>query len=84
MMSDYCGEHPDLDCCPCRHDHAHCLDQLREAFAHQHLDVTVSTVPPIVAGPFTLEAPFICPHGVKHWAEPTGEQLAQWTADNAP
>jgi hypothetical protein len=82
-----CEEHPGQDRRPRRHDHADhadCLDRLRTAYAGQHIDVTISTVPPTVRGPFTLEAPFVCPHGVRHWAEPTSAQLAQWTADSAP
>jgi hypothetical protein len=82
-MSDH-GEHTAGEC-PCghHHDHADCLTELRNAFVGQHLDVTISTKPPVVLGPFTL-APFVCPHGVRYWAEPTGEQLAAWVTNRIP
>lgn len=71
--------------CGCGHEHEHklCAGELRNMFARIGLDVVVSTAPPIVAGPYTI-APYICPHGVRHWAEPTGEQIARWTAEGAP
>jgi hypothetical protein len=43
-------------------------------------EVTASTAAPAVAGPYTTE-PFICPHGVAYWIEPTGEQIAEWARD---
>jgi hypothetical protein len=71
--------------CTCgeTHDHASCLNDLREAFAGLDFDVHVSTLRPLVRNPFTMP-PFVCPHGVEHWVEPTGEQLARWTAERAP
>jgi hypothetical protein len=46
-------------------------------------EVTVSTAPPIVHGPYTVD-PFRCPHGVTYWIEPTGEQIAAWVEDGVP
>lgn len=71
------------DCGGHHHDHASCASELRVRFTEMGLDVTVSTVPPIVNGPYTV-APYICPHGVRHWAEPTGEQIARWNEQGAP
>jgi hypothetical protein len=44
------------------------------------VEITVSTVPPLVAGPYTTDG-FTCPHGVTFWIEPTGEQIAAWARD---
>ena len=61
--------------------HGECREYLRlMALTQRDTDITVSTVAPLVAGPYTT-APFICPHGVRHWIEPTGEQIAQWAKD---
>jgi hypothetical protein len=57
-----------------------CARLLREKAAKYGTDVTVSTAPPVVAGPFTGE-PFTCPHGITYWIEPTGEQIAEWVKD---
>jgi hypothetical protein len=46
-------------------------------------EVHVSTLPPLVAGPYE-EAAFECPHGVTFWIEPTGEQVADWAARQVP
>lgn len=62
-------------------DHQGCLDVLRDGMAP--VEITISTAPPIVAGPYTTE-PFTCPHGVTYWIEPTGEQIAQWVAEHVP
>ena len=58
-------------------DHAGCAEFLRSGAATVGLDLTVSELPPIIAGPYTTE-PFICPHGVALWVEPTGEQIAEY------
>lgn len=58
-----------------------CSGELRSKLAAiAPWDVTVSTEPPIVAG-FYTRPPFICPHGVAYWMEPTGEQIAEWAVD---
>lgn len=44
------------------------------------LEYTVSNLPPIVAGPYTING-MTCPHGITYWCEPTGEQIARWTRD---
>lgn len=44
------------------------------------LEVTVTTSPPMVRGPYTVDG-FTCPHGVTFWVEPTGEQIARWIRD---
>lgn len=61
-----------------RLDHSACAELLREGMAPD--EITVSTEPPIVIGPWTTE-PFVCPHGVTYWIEPTGEQVARWKAE---
>jgi len=57
-----------------------CGRALVDAAAGMGLDVTASTEPPLVAGPYTTD-PCVCPHGVTYWIEPTGEQIAQWVRD---
>lgn len=57
-----------------------CENDLRRTWARQGVDVTISTVPPIVAGPYTTDG-MTCPHGIAYWWEPTGEQIAKWTRD---
>lgn len=61
-------------------DHGHCANVLIDGMAAQGIDVTVSTEPPIVLGPYTQKA-FVCPHGTTLYMEPTGEQIAQWAKD---
>jgi len=39
-------------------------------------EVTVSEAEPLVANEFTVRV--TCPHGVKLYAEPTGEQMMAW------
>ncbi|MFJ6215117.1 hypothetical protein ACIQGZ_17535 [Streptomyces sp. NPDC092296] len=60
--------------------HAGCPAKLRGRAAAMGAEITVSEQPPIVAGPYTTD-PFVCPHGVTYWVEPTGEQIAQWVRD---
>jgi hypothetical protein len=60
--------------------HLQCPSDLRKTAKQQGVDVTVSEQPPIVTGPYTVD-PFVCPHGVTFWIEPTGEQIAQWVRD---
>lgn len=60
--------------------HLQCARELRDRMAVIGADITVSEQPPIVTGPYTVE-PFVCPHGVTFWIEPTGEQIAQWVRD---
>jgi hypothetical protein len=55
-----------------------CAEFLRSQAKELGLDVVVSTAKPLVPGPYT-QPPFICPHEVTFWLEPTGEQIAQWT-----
>ena len=59
-------------------DHGACADLLRRMVAEHPcgLDVHVSAEPPIVHSRWTQK--LTCPHGVRFWAEPTGEQLAAW------
>lgn len=61
---------------PPEHD---CSPTLKDGMARMGIEVTVSTLPPVVPGPYTTD-PFTCPHGVTYWIEPTGEQIAQWVA----
>jgi hypothetical protein len=57
-----------------------CAEELTGGMRDLGTEVTVSTVAPVVAGPYTTE-PFTCPHGVAYWIEPTGEQIAAWARD---
>lgn len=61
-------------------EHPPCAADLRALFAKHGIEITVSTLPPVVAGPYTTD-PFECPHGISYWVEPTGEQIAQWAED---
>lgn len=64
-------------------DHVDCPEWLRSAAADVGLDVHVTTVPPLVAGPYPTQQ-MTCPHGTKFYYEPTGEQIAKWVKDGAP
>lgn len=61
-------------------DHAQCPNELRDRMADLGTEITVSTSPPLVRGPYTVDG-FTCPHGTTYWIEPTGEQIAQWVKD---
>ena len=63
--------------------HAGCEAFLKTQAAGVGLDVHVSTVPPLVAGPYTTD-PFVCPHGTAYWIEPTGEQIAFFVENRIP
>jgi hypothetical protein len=60
--------------------HAECAELLHDMAANLGMDVTVSTVRPLVAGPYTTD-PFVCPHKVTFWLEPTGEQITRWARE---
>lgn len=60
--------------------HADCARFLAEFMAEKGVEITVSTQPPLVLGPYTEDA-FECPHGSLFYLEPTGEQIAQWVKD---
>lgn len=57
-----------------------CENNLRQELAATGVEATISTAPPIVAGPYTHDG-FRCPHGITYWLEPTGEQIARWARD---
>lgn len=57
-----------------------CWREIRDRMAAMGVEITVTTQPPLVAGPYTAE-PLECPHGVTYWFEPTGEQIAAWVRD---
>jgi hypothetical protein len=61
-------------------EHSRCKRVLIDGMAALGSEVTVSTEPPLVEGPYTTEA-FVCPHSTRYWIEPTGEQIAQWVKD---
>lgn len=61
-------------------DHKTCRGSLAADAAALGVDITISTVRPLVIGPYTTDG-FICPHGTTYWIEPTGEQIAQWVKD---
>ncbi len=60
--------------------HPDCADFIRRTTADIGTEVHVSTVPPIVVGPYETGA-FTCPHGTTYYIEPTGEQIAAWVRD---
>lgn len=60
-------------------DHGQCAATLRVETAALGVEVTVSTVPPIIKNEWIEE--FTCPHGVTFWMEPTTDQRAQWAKD---
>lgn len=60
-------------------DHAGCAEYLRHAMRVLGCEVTVSSTPPLVLGPYTEG--FRCPHGVDLCFEPTGEQIAAWVRE---
>ena len=63
-----------------KHDHSGCAGVLKDEMASMGVEITVRTVRPLVAGPYTTD-PHICPHGTRFWIEPTGEQIAAWAAN---
>lgn len=63
--------------------HTQCPNELRDRMAAMGVEITVSTSPPLVAGPYTTDG-FTCPHGTTYWIEPTGEQIASWRQDGTP
>jgi hypothetical protein len=60
-----------------------CEKVLRDEMAEKGVKVTVSTMAPLVRGPYTEDG-FICPHGLTYWLEPTGEQIAEWISTGMP
>lgn len=58
-----------------------CQSFIRARFTAANLDVTLSTEPPLVRGPYTTDG-FRCPHGITYFAEPTGEQIAYFAENN--
>jgi hypothetical protein len=60
-----------------------CAQQLIDESAKRGAEIHVSTLPPLVQGPYEI-AGFRCPHGVEFWIEPTGEQVADWAARQVP
>lgn len=64
-------------------DHADCLPFIRSAFEGKGADVVVSTLPPLVYGPYTTDA-LMCPHGTTYYLEPTGDQVAKWALESRP
>jgi len=60
-----------------------CAQTLIDQSAELGADIHVSTLPPLVAGPYET-AGFRCPHGVEYWIEPTGEQIAHWVETRTP
>ena len=61
-------------------EHATCAQYVKDGLAKLGADVTVSELPPIVGTPYE-DLGLTCPHGVRFYAEPTSEQIAQWAAD---
>lgn len=61
-------------------DHCTCAGELSGRMAHMGVEITVSTEPSIVRGPYTSDG-FTCPHGVTFWIEPTGEQITEWARE---
>lgn len=76
-------EHPDYEAMdraiasfPTGHPHEDCRRLLKEACAAGGTEITVSTMGPIFANPYST--PAACPHGTTFWIEPTAEQLMDW------
>ena len=63
--------------------HRECPQFLVDGMADSGIEAHVSTEPPIVKGPYTMP-PMTCPHGVRFWLEPTGEQIATWVREKTP
>lgn len=61
-------------------DHDTCPGVLKGKMRQLGVDITVSTIAPMVRGPYTTD-PFVCPHGTTFWIEPTGEQISKWVRD---
>jgi len=61
-------------------NHADCAAFLKQSMADLGIEMTVSTLPPIVESPYE-DLGLTCPHGVRFYGEPTSEQIAQWAAD---
>lgn len=60
--------------------HADCPGIIKREMTKLGVDVTVSTAPPLIQGPYE-QAGFVCPHGTTYWLEPTSEQIARWARD---
>ncbi len=65
---------------PTPSDHAGCAAWMKEQFAHDGVEITVSTEPPLVKTPYD-QTPFVCPHGTTFYHAPTSEQIAEWARD---
>lgn len=61
-------------------NHRDCRGFLRDQMAARGAEVTVTTAPPLIRTPYTQD-PFVCPHGVRFYLEPTSEQIAAWARD---
>jgi hypothetical protein len=60
--------------------HGGCAEFLRALAASLGSEVTVSTVPPPVVGPYGVDS-FTCPHETEYFIEPTVRQIAAWVLD---
>lgn len=60
-----------------------CAQTLADESAARGAEIHVSTLPPLVQGPYEL-AGFTCPHGTQYWIEPTGEQIVRWAETRTP
>ncbi len=58
--------------------HAMCQPVIRDMFAERGCEVTVSIASPLIDNGFATS--ITCPHGVRLWMEPTGDQRADWSA----
>ncbi len=61
-------------------NHTKCGAYVKAALKALGADVTVSTLPPLVESPYE-NLGLVCPHGIQFYAEPTGEQIAEWVRD---
>jgi hypothetical protein len=57
--------------------HEDCGAYVKAYFDANDVEVTVSTLPPIVPNEYE-DLGLSCPHGVRFYAEPTGDQIATW------
>lgn len=65
---------------PVERSHAECAAFLKRFVGAQGVAVDVSETPADPPTPYSRE-PWICPHLVAFWIEPTAEQIARWARD---
>ena len=64
-------------------DEAGCRALLLAHYREKGIDAHVTTISPIIATEYDPLA-IRCPHGVTWYAQPTGEQITEWTRTRTP